>query len=62
MEKILSFTISFSPGSVVHKLQSINHGANHTGISINLHRPETGIQLAAWGLFFFLDLGWQPGG
>lgn len=49
------------PGSVVHKLHSINCGANHAGISINLHRPEAGTQLAAWRLFF-LDLGWQPGG
>jgi hypothetical protein len=51
--KIPSFTISFPLGSVVHKLQSINRGANHAGISINPHRPEAGTQPAARGLFFF---------
>lgn len=48
----------FPPGSVVHKLHSINCGANHAGISINLHRPEAGTQLAAWGLFFFFFRPW----
>lgn len=38
---------------MVRKLQSINRGANHTGISIKPHRPEAGTQLAAQGFFFF---------
>lgn len=39
MEKCPLSLSLLPPGSVVHKLYSINCGANHAGISINLHRP-----------------------
>ena len=38
---------------MVSKLQSINRGANHAGISIKPHRPEAGTHLAVRGSFFF---------
>lgn len=64
MEKYPLSLSLLPPGSVVHKLHSINCGANHAGISINLHRPEAGTQLAAQGLFFlrpWLAARWMKG-